>query len=86
MIDPESKIPEQAVKDLEALRSLQGQYSDISRRMGTHGERGLYHKYKSILRQINKAKDNFNTKHGPEFTAVKSANWPFWFIRVNEEI
>lgn len=86
MLDPELQIPEQAIKDLEALRSLEGEYTNISYRMGTNGERGLYHKRKSVISKIHKAKDAFNATHGPKFTAVKLAKWPIWFIRVNEEI
>lgn len=77
-------IPDNVKKDLETLRSLEGEYTDISYRSGTNGERGLYHKRKSIINKIYKAKADFNAKYGPEYTAVQTTRWPFWFIRLQE--
>lgn len=86
MQDPESTIPQTAIVALQELRSLEYQFDDVSHRMGTHGERGLYRQRKSLMSQVRKAKDKFNAEFGPKHTAVRTGNYPFWFIRTNEEI
>lgn len=86
MTEAEAKeiIPQGAIDKLEELRRLEGEYTDLSYRMGTNGERGLYPKRKSVLSKIGKAKQSFNITYNPNFSLAYSHNWPNWFIRINE--
>ena len=77
MTDEKSVIPENLISIVNKLRDLEGQYVDISYRAGTHGERGLYQKRKSVIAQIWKLRDSFVSD---EYRLVYSNNWPNWFV------
>ena len=70
-------IPENLISIVNKLRDLEGQYVDISYRAGTHGERGLYQKRKSVIAQIYKLRDSFVSD---EFRLVYKNSYPCWYI------
>ena len=76
----ENEIP-QVVKDaIKDLRSLRNQFDLISYRMGTHGERGLYPKRKSLMSQIGKAETAFAKKF-PEFALVTRGDFNVYYVK-----
>ena len=77
MTKEEIVIPENLISIVNKLRDLEGQYVDISYRAGTHGERGLYQKRKSVIAQIYKLRDSFVSD---EFRLVYKNSYPCWYI------
>ena len=77
MTDEKSVIPENLISIVTKLRDLEGQYVDISYRAGTHGERGLYQKRKSVIAKIYKLRDSFVSD---EFRLVYKNSYPCWYI------
>lgn len=78
MTDEKTVIPENVLSIVNKLRDLEGQYVDISYRVGTNGERGLYQKRKSVLAQIQKLRNSFVSN---EFELVYKNSYPCWYIR-----
>jgi hypothetical protein len=76
----ENEIPEVVKEAIKDLRSLRNQFDLISYRMGTHGERGLYPKRKSLMSQIGKAEKAFARKF-PEFTLVKRGDFNVYYVK-----
>jgi hypothetical protein len=52
-------VPELVKEKLKAIRVLYWELENVRYRMGTHGEKGLYRKYKSLIKEIGNSKDNF---------------------------
>lgn len=77
MTKEETIIPENLLSIVNKLRDLEGQYVNISYRMGTNGERGLYPKRKSVIAQIHKLRDSFVSD---EFRLVYKHSYPCWYI------
>ena len=77
MTEEKTIIPENLISIVNKLRDLEGQYVDISYRAGTHGERGLYQKRKSVIAQIYKLRDSFVSD---EFRLVYKNSYPCWYI------
>ena len=77
MTKEEIVIPENLISIVNKLRDLEGQYVDISYRAGTHGERGLYQKRKSVIAKIYKLRDSFVSD---EFRLVYKNSYPCWYI------
>lgn len=68
-----NELPEKVIESIKELRHLNDQFDIISYRMGTHGERGLFHQRKSLRAQIVKAEKEF-AKSFPDFELVKQNN------------
>ena len=77
MTKEEIVIPENLLSIINQLRDLESQYADISYRAGTHGERGLYQKRKSVIAKIWKLRDKFASD---EFELYKKSSYPCWYI------
>ncbi len=76
----ETQIPQPAVDALVKLRQLHYEYTDVMRRIGTYGERGLHPTRKSLISKMTKAREAFN-KSFPEFTIVACDTFDKYYIR-----
>ena len=78
-----NEIPEVVKSAVHDLRELYYEWSQIRYRMGTHGERGLHPKMKSLRSQIVKAETAF-AKRFPDFVLVKSSDYNCYYVRHKE--
>ena len=72
-----NELSESVLQDLKDLRNAESEYSDIMRRIGTNGERGLHPQRRKIMTRISKLKQSIRST-GAEISY--RSDYPHWYI------